>query len=335
MAESGKRGGGIGCGARAGASRSHPASPCPRAAIAARLLGAAIAALLLGAPGALVGQEDGGESRRSAAEGVRWFPDTTAFAPLLADPRDTGIRGALVLADRPDLDDLPEDAAPADFEGRNIEAEVALGLRLPVARLREETADGPSVVLSFETGIFTRFFMETSEKDLINADFRVGAPLSVGYRGWEGRLELRHLSSHFGDDFVRRFDAPFRQVSLEGFELLLARRLGPGIRLYAGGEANFQVSRDSGLERTAARWGIEYDPGARDGSLRVYPFAAADFRLDSATDEVAGTGVAGVGFRVGGTGFRVEARGHSGPSPMGQLREVDETFWGLGLRIEP
>lgn len=313
--------------------------------IAALLSGACLSALLavtalLPAPaGELAAQErsarGGGEAPDRPGAGTAWLPDTTAFAPLLADPLETGLRGALVLADRADLDDLPPGSPAADFDGRNVEAEVALGLRLPVIRFRGETADGPSLVLSFETGVFTRFFMETSEKDLIDADFRVGAPLSAGYRGWEGRLELRHISSHFGDDFVRRFDPPFRQVSVEGFELLLARRLGPATRLYGGGEANFQVSDGSGLERTAARWGVEYDPSVLDGSLPVYPFAAADFRVTSATDRVAGTAVAGAGFRIGSAGFRLEARGHFGPSPMGQLREVDETFWGLGLRIEP
>lgn len=259
--------------------------------------------------------------------GARWFADTTAFAPLLAAPRETGLRGSFLLADRPDLSD--------DFEGTNIEAEVALGLRLPVVLLRRETGGGPSVAIEFETGVFTRFFMEESEKDLINADFRVGAPLSLGYGGWEARFELRHISSHFGDDFVRRFDPPFQQMSQEGFELLLARRLARGVRLYGGGEWNFNLSNESVVERTAGRWGLEYDPGTVDRRRSVWPFAAADFRIESFTDEVAGTGVAGIAFRVGGVGLRLETRGHFGPSPMGQLRRFDETFWGLGLRIAP
>lgn len=278
------------------------------------------------------------------AQRARWFPDTTAFAPLLADPRETWLRGSFVLADRPELDDqvvfLPEgqgDAQPLprDFDGRNIEAEVALGLRLPVVLLQPESHGRPSVAIEFETGVFARFFMETAQKDLINTDFRVGAPISFGYRGWEVRVELRHMSSHFGDDFVDRFDPELRQVSQEGFELLAARRFARGVRLYAGGEANFNRSDESRVERTAARWGLEYDPGRVDAARRAWPFVAAGFRLTSLTDEVAGTGVGGVAFRVGGVGLRLETRGHFGPSPMGQLRRFDESFWGVGLRIEP
>lgn len=285
----------------------------------------------------------------------RWFPDVPAFAPLLAAPLETGLRGAFLIADRPDLpeptDDSgqpPDDAdcCTSDFAGANLEADVALGLRLPVVRLRREDRRGPELVLGFETGIFSRFFMEAPEKDLINADFRVGAPLSARWRRWEGRLELRHMSSHFGDDYVRRFEPPFRQISLEGFELLVARRLGDGWRLYGGGEANFGISDQPGLragtERTAARWGLEFDPGwrmsAEEGDpagRTVWPYVAVDFRIASAADEVAGTGVAGVAFRVRGVGLRLETRGHFGPSSMGQLRLADEVYWGLGLRIEP
>lgn len=244
------------------------------------------------------------------------------------------------MADRPDLDD--GDLSPrenprrlGDFDGANLEAEVALGLRFPVALLQPETRRGPSISIGFETGIFVRFFMETSEKDLINSDFRVGAPVAFGYRGWEARIELRHMSSHLGDDFVARFDPEFRQVSQDGFELILARRFLRDLRLYAGGEWNFNLSSLDVVERGAGRWGLEFDPGWRDGGRHVWPFAAADFRITSLTDEVAGTGVGGVAFRVGTVGLRLETRGHFGPSPMGQLRTFDENFWGLGLRIEP
>lgn len=265
----------------------------------------------------------------SVARGVRWFPDTTAFAPLLADPRDTWLRGGFVLADRPNLDDGPQ---PSDFDGRNIEAEVSIGHRLPVVRLQRESADAPSIVVGFEVGIFSRFFMETSQKDLINADFRVGAPVSFGYRDWEARIELRHISSHFGDDYVNRFSPDLKQVSQEGFELLLARHLHRDLRVYVGGAYNFGATN---TERTSGQAGLEYDPGSRVASRNVWPYVAADVRITSLTQEAAGTGVGGVGFRVEGFVIRLEGRGHFGPSPMGRFRTVDENFWGLGLRIEP
>lgn len=303
-----------------------------------------VAAFLLVAAAPLAGQPaaDAPRPGDAAEAGVRWFPDTTAFAPLLAAPLEIGLRGAFLLADRPDLEEL-SGAEPAeggllgDFEGRNIEAEVALGLRLPVALFQRERPGRPSVALEFESGVFSRFFMETAQKDLINVDFRVGAPLSLGYRGWEARLELRHLSSHLGDDFAERFGADLtRQFSEEGFELLVGRRLADrALRAYAGAEANFGISDEEDVARTSLRGGIEYDPGATRGEHTVWPFAAFDLQVDQLTDRVSGTAVAGAAFRVGSAGFRLESRAHFGPSTMGRLREWDETFWGVGLRIAP
>lgn len=280
------------------------------------------------------------DKTRRATNKIRWFPDSTVFAPLLAAPRETWLRGGFIVADRPDLNDpdpLPEDNPPprSDFQGANVEAEVALGLRLPVVILRPETRHAPSISIEFETGLFARFFMESSQKDLINADFRVGAPVAFGYRGWEARIEIRHMSSHLGDDFISRFDPRLQQVSQDGFEAVIARRFLRDLRVYGGGEWNFNLSSLDVVERGTGLWGIEYDPGWRDNSRHVWPFAAADFRISSLTNEVAGTGVGGVAFRVGTVGLRLETRGHFGPSPMGQLRRFDENFWGLGLRIEP
>lgn len=266
--------------------------------------------------------------------GPEWFPARPAFDPLLAAPREVGLRGAFLAADR--------EEAPGDFAGTNLEAAVALGHRLPVVRLQRADAGRPELVVGFEVGVFTRFFMETSEKDLIAADFRVGAPVSVGWGAWRARLAVRHVSSHFGDDFVNRFAPPARQTTRDGVELLVARRLGAGLRAYAGGEWNFHVNE--GVERTAARLGAEWDPAPADGAgarpraaggLEAWPFAAADARVTSLTGDVAGSATGGLALRVEGVVVRLEARAHLGPTPLGQLRTRGETSAGLGLRIEP
>lgn len=269
------------------------------------------------------------DARRAAAQdGVELFPARSAFSPLLADPREPGFRGSFVLADRPES---------GGFEGRNIEAEVALGHEFGLVRFSEEDVERgvPEVTFSVEVGIFTRFFMESGQKDLINADFRVGAPLALAYRGWEARLEYQHFSSHYGDDFVARFEPPLQQASRDGFALVLARRFRPALRAYVGGRANFHAN--PGIEDAAARAGLEWDPGGGSGQgLGVWPFAAFDFQYADNTEEVAGTGTAGALLRLPGQTLRLELRGHFGPSPMGQLAFVqnDESFVGLGLRFE-
>lgn len=313
---------------------------------------AALAALTLLAPPGVSGQDaaDPDTARTEATrpdldrperQRAEWLPDTTAFAPLLAAPRETGLRGSFLLADRSRLvgPTVPPDAdggsefVTGDFDGRNVEASVALGHRIPVVMLRREDARGPTVVLEFEVGTFSRFFMETAEKDLINIDYRVGIPLSVGWRAWEGRAEIRHLSSHLGDDFARRFGVGERQVSMEGVELLVARRFGPTLRAYVGGEANLHANDD--IERTAGRVGLELDRGTAARDLSPRPYAALDLRMNAEVERLEGALVAGIAFRLRGARVGLEARGHFGPSAMGWLRDLEESYWGLGLRVEP
>jgi hypothetical protein len=279
-----------------------------------------------------------------------WFPGRTSFAPLLAAPREVTLRGGFLAADRGE--------AAGDFRGTNLEADVALGHRLPVVRLQSAGDARPELTLGLEVGVFTRFFMETPQRDLIGADFRVGAPLSARWNGWRARLTLLHVSAHLGDDFVQRFDPPARQMTRDGFELLVARAVGDGVRLYGGGEWNFHVNE--GVERAAVRAGVEWDPGpgdrgggspgasagggaspadgadgGRGSGIRAWPFAAGDARATTLDEGVAGSAVGGLALRVEGVVLRLEARVHVGPTALGELRGRDETAAGVGLRVKP
>jgi len=253
----------------------------------------------------------------------RWFPHERLIPALLAPPREVGFRGSFVLADRDRSNDFP---------GRNIEAEVAIGHAFPVLRLSEGGPGAPMrASLDFEVGTFSRFFMESARKDLINTDFRVGLPVSIVHGPWQVRLALRHISSHFGDDFLTAFEQVLGQASRDGFEAVVAHARGAG-RLYAAGEYNFH--RNARVSRGDARLGAEWDGGRVDRSAPWF-FAAAEGHYATLSDDVAATFVAGVGFEVNGRTVLLEARAHVGPSPMGQLREVHESFFGLGMRIEP
>ena len=262
------------------------------------------------------------------AQDTGWFPDRSAFAPLLAAPQEPGFRGSFVVTDRSDL---------ADYAGNNVEAEVNLGHQFGVYRFQEEDRGRPAVDLGFEVGVFSRFFMENPQKDLIHVDYRVGFPLAVAYRGWEARLEVLHFSSHLADDYLRQVGAQLEeleQVSREGVELIVAHRPVPALRIYAGGRANFHAN-DLAEERMA-RFGVELDPGGGAGmGLGAWPFVAADVQATDHATGVSGTGTAGVLLRLPGQVLRLEARGHLGSTAIGQLRHAtDETYVGLGLRLE-
>ena len=252
------------------------------------------------------------------------FPDETLMPRLDADPLAPVPRGAFVLADRPD----------SDFRGTNVEAEVTLGHALPVLLMQPEGEARPALGLDFRVGVFSRFFMETATRDLIAVDYRVDIPFTFRYREWEGRLGYQHYSAHVADDFVRRFEPLLRQHSRDGFEAVVARRVpSADLRFYLGGRWAFHAN--PGVPESAAKAGAEWDPAEDEGAANgVWPFAATDLELRQDTDGVAGTAVAGLRIRIRGQDFRLEARGHAGPTPMGQLDGTEERFAGLGLRID-
>ncbi|MEC7846512.1 MAG: DUF1207 domain-containing protein [Gemmatimonadota bacterium] len=264
----------------------------------------------------------------AVGQGVaRWFPDVEPFPSLIAAPREVQVRASFVLADRPAL----------GYAGRNIEAEVAIGHSLAILRFDDGSRPDRAMTLGLEMGIFSRFFMEVAQKDLINSDFRVGLPWAFRSGSWEARGMIRHFSAHLGDDYLVRFlddevVGGFGQTSKDGFEGLLARRLGGGGRLYVGGEYNFHTNEN--MSRAAFRFGGEWDPVDPGEDNGGWPFFAGDFEYASLSEQLAATLVGGMGLRVNGQQFRLEARARLGFTPMGHFRGTDETFYGLGFSLD-
>jgi hypothetical protein len=248
------------------------------------------------------------------------------------------LAGGFIFADR-DIED--------SLEGTNLEAEVAIGVRIPVVRFQNEAPGRPLIDLGFEVGVFSRFFMESVEKDLIGTDYRVGIPLGIAAGPWDFRLTALHVSSHLGDDYLGENPHEVPQVSREGFELLVGLRPGYCTRIYVGGDLNLgrsveysgsgtpadPVVEDITVEQWQLRFGIEWDP-SQWGGRRIAPYAAANFQTTDYTDRLATDVVAGAAFRVRTVRLLLGAEFHDGPSPLGQFRTIDETWWGAGLTVE-
>lgn len=274
---------------------------------------------------------------RDDGAGVGWLPGSFLVAPLRAAPREVKLRAGFASVDR----DV------RDYAGRNVEAQVYLGLRLPVIRLREPAGGGPGVDLGLELGTHSRFAMEEREKDLIVADYRVGIPFSLSWPRIDLRLGLAHESSHYGDDYIRRFDPEVLQISRETFELLLGWRPLAGLRLYGGGDYNFGRGAEfletgdlndpyeelKTVEEWRLRFGAEYDP-SWTGRPRTAPFAAVNFETTDRTERLSVNAVAGAAVRFRTVRLLFDAEYHEGPSPLGQFQYVDESYWGLNFTIE-
>lgn len=232
------------------------------------------------------------------------------------------MRGSLIYADR--------DVEVA-YEGANLEAEVVLGQRIRWLRLGGDRDEDHAVALSFNFGIFSRFFLEESERDLVNVGYRLSLPVEWRSGAWHGRAGLQHWSAHYGDDYIARFLIVVEQASRDGIEVVIGRDLGRGGRVYAGSDFNFHVNPE--MPRLVARGGLEWDPAPAEAESGSWPFVAADFQYSSFSRQLAGTITAGVGFILGGRRLRFEGRGHFGPTFMAQFRGTDEWFVGAGIRI--
>ena len=198
------------------------------------------------------------------------------------------------------------------------------------------------VQMSLFGAVFSQFDLGAPSFDLINADYLVGLPLTVRYRGFSTRLRAYHQSSHLGDEFLLRSQVDRENLSFESIELMLSQELGP-VRLYGGGERLISPNPED-LSELVGQGGLELRPGAALlrvgmlGSARV--IGAADVKLIEEQDWEAG-----VSLRAGLEGSRVEMPGapvsrwqllfeyYSGPTPYGQFFRRDLTYWGVGLHF--
>lgn len=278
---------------------------------------------LLVAPGALPAQVHAPVAR-SDSDGVRtsWFPGSQLIAPPEAAPREVRTAIGPLAVDR-----------DGDAQLGDVEAETALGYQLSAFRL---AAGGPEpwrLEVGVEGGVFARLSPVASNFGLIEADFRVGFPVSMRRGSWQARLGWVHMSSHLGDDFLRgpgaRYDA---EVSRNGLTALLARRLGGAVRVYIGGDWNYLITPN--VEKWAGRVGLEWMP-VRHSSSRLGPHLALDLEIADLTGRLAGTGQGGVSFRTRPAILSVDLVGHVGPSPLGHFRSVHESYIGIMLSVFP
>ena len=293
--------------------------------------GRAVVFAVLFLPMPLLAQEETAADSVDVGLDNNWFPGAFLVAPIRADPLEVRLGGGLFATKR-DIDD--------SIDGSNLEAQVAVGVRIPVVRFQEEAGGRPAIELGFEVGVFSRFFMQSIEKEQIDTDYRVGVPLGIQYGMWDFRLTLQHLSSHFGDDYIDDNPQEVFQSSREGFELLVGVRPGFLGRVYVAGDLNLGRSEDftgtglpGNVEKWAFRFGAEWDP-ARWGGETIAPFAAANFETTEFTERLASHVMAGAAFRINTVRLLLSAEFFDGPSPMGQFRTVDERWIGASLTVE-
>ncbi|MEW5729791.1 MAG: DUF1207 domain-containing protein [Pseudomonadota bacterium] len=258
-----------------------------------------------------------GPSSSRAAEPPRELPREVLFDPLLADPRWPHFSAAWHQYGGDDaLDNVGAVSLGEDFS------------------FYQDAAAGGRWGIGLQAGVFSIFDLDADSRDLVNADYWVGVPLTWRKGPWQGIARVYHQSSHLGDEFLLRTRPRRINLSYEGVDLRLSRYLaGDALRLYGGG--GVLVHRiPSDLGRWSVQAGVEYR-GPATGLLR--PVAA----LDLAATEEAGWKL-DVSARAGAM---IESREDSdyrillaleyfrGRNPNGQFYGTAVDYYGVGVHV--
>lgn len=263
----------------------------------------------------------------SEAHGTVGFPQDSIHCPLLADPKEprsfvSVLRGAFKTVNDP--------SAPT-----TTIISVGLGDTFGLVRWNGARA-GDGVQIDVVGAIFAQFDFNAPSKDLINADYTIGFPITFRTHGFSTRVRVYHQSSHLGDEFLLREAAIQREnLSFESIELLLSQEIH-ALRVYAGAERLFRREPDT-VGASVFHGGAEF----RSGHAGPVQMVAA---VDMKTTELHDWSPA-ISGRIGLELVRSSSSGHparlvtlmlelyNGPSPYGQFFQDDISYAGFGIHF--
>ncbi len=216
--------------------------------------------------------------------------------------------------------------------GEVLEGEADLGAALPIYLLAGQSLED-GLAFGVEAGVFTRFNMETKEKDLIASDWMFAVPF-VLHRGdsWV-RFRYFHTSAHLGDEYIKRFEVERGDFTRDELELLGYLRVLQSLSFYAGGGWAFRTDPvDS--EQLNLRGGVQLE-GEELNGVRFY--GAVDAQLDQDDDWEPQLTIHG-GLRMFGAdqarGIRLVTELFTGPSWQGQFCTGHTTYFSLGVVLD-
>jgi hypothetical protein len=246
------------------------------------------------------------------------LPGGTLFRPLIADPRWPHFAAS--------YQRYRHDRQLGDV------AAVAFGESLTLYR---GALGAASWEVGIQAGVFAVFDLDADSKDLVNADYLVGVPLSWRYGDWSGIFRLFHQSSHLGDEFLLRSNTARVNLSYESVDLKVSREFGDALRLYAGGGYLFD-QEPARLDPWSIQYGVEFISPWPRRAARWRPIAAADLQhreengwsLDLSLR--AGIEVDGV---LASRNLQILIEYFKGHSPNGQFYKDRIEYLGLGAHF--
>jgi len=246
------------------------------------------------------------------------LPGGTLFRPLIADPR------------------WPHFAASYQRYRHNREltdvAAVSFGESFALFRDR---VGATWWEVGVQAGVFAVFDLDAESKDLVNADYLVGVPLSARYGDWSAMFRLFHQSSHLGDEFLLRTKTERVNLSYESVDLKVSYELGDVLRVYGGGGYLFD-QEPSRLHPWSIQYGAELISPWPGRDVRWRPIAAADLQHREENDWSldfslrAGIQLDGV---LASRNLQILIEYFKGRSPNGQFYKEKIEYLGLGAHF--
>lgn len=263
----------------------------------------------------------------SESHGTVAFPQDSIHCPLLADPKEPRSFASLLRGTFRTLDD------PSGVTTTIVS--VGIGDTFGLVRWNGRQA-GDGVQIDVVGAVFAQFDFNAPSKDLINADYTIGFPITFRTHGFSTRVRVYHQSSHLGDEFLLRDSAIQREnLSFESIELLLSQEIH-ALRVYGGAERLFRREPDT-VGASVFHGGAEFRSG-RAGPAQMV--AAVDMKTTELYDWSPA-----ISGRVGLELIRSSASGHparlvtlmaefyNGPSPYGQFFQDDISYAGFGIHF--
>ena len=241
------------------------------------------------------------------------------FRPLVADPREIQLAMRLVMP-----------------VSRECLGEIAAGDYLGLYRWKLPWEQETYLQWSIAGGIFSRFDLAADTKDLQVVDYYATMPVDVRMGRWSMRLLPYHVSSHLGDDYIKRTGVLAEKNAIDAWKWLLAYEPCEHWRFYGGPDyiirlvhaSQEHVAVQAGLEWRSNWWAAGHAQTFWANDLQSWervgwnPTFNSQFGVKIVHDSLDQYGLSI--FSEFGTGHR----------PHGQFYRQQETHWNLGMRLE-
>ncbi len=241
-----------------------------------------------------------------------------AFRPLLADPREIQLALRLV--------------TPVSHTSKG---EINAGDYFGLYRWALPWQDS-YIQWSIAGGVFARFDLASEQKESELIDYTANMPIDIRVRKWTMRVMPYHISSHLGDDYIKRTGILPQKYTFDSYKTLLAYEPCSSLRLYGGFNYIIRNGLD-GLGRYAVQTGAEWTSGWW-GHHHAQTYLASDLQSweRSGWNPTVNTQL---GVRIANhpddkQTLSIFTEYGAGHVAYGQFFQHYESHWELGVRFE-